>query len=125
MKSITAPTRCPACQEALALVELACPSCTTHVRGRFTPRPLAALAPELQEFIQVFVLARGNIREVERELGISYPTVRNRLESAIEALGRAMAQPRRAPGRNEVLEALERGELSPAEAIAQLEARSE
>lgn len=119
MKSIHPPSRCPACQEALYPVELACPACATHVKGHFQPRPLAQLSPDLQAFVQVFVRCRGNIREVERELGISYPTVRNRLEAAIEALGRATARPN---PRAEILAALERGDLSPAEAIAQLEA---
>lgn len=104
------------------MVELACPACATHVRGRFSLPPLAQLSNEMQEFVQVFLTCRGNIREVEKVLGISYPTVRNRLEATIEALGRSTPLPTAPePSRNDILAALERGELSASEAIARLE----
>lgn len=122
MKLNQYPSRCPVCPESLQVVELACPACATHVRGRFGLPPLARLSSEMQEFVQVFMTCRGNIREVEKVLGISYPTVRNRLEATIEALGRATHLPAAPePDRNEILAALERGELSASEAIARLE----
>lgn len=118
------PSRCPVCSDALNVTALSCPGCATGLHGRFGLPPLAQLSADLQEFIVTFVTSRGNIREVEKALGISYPTVRNRLESAIEALGRSTAavppsSPR--PDRAEILAALERGELSAAEAISKLE----
>lgn len=85
------------------------------MRGQFELPPLLRLPSDLQEFAQVFLLCRGNIREVEKELGVSYPTVRNRLEAVIEHLGRG------GHSRNTIMEALERGELSPEEAIKRLE----
>lgn len=122
MKLNQYPSRCPVCPESLQVVELACPACATHLRGRFGLPPLAQLSSEMQEFVQVFLTCRGNIREVEKVLGISYPTVRNRLEATIEALGRATHLPTaQSPGRADVLAALERGELSASEAIARLE----
>ena len=79
------------------------------------------LTPEQQHFVEVFLLARGNIKEVERVLGISYPTVRNRLDAVLEAMGHkverdgneAAVSSRRA----DVLARLDRGEISAAEAI--------
>lgn len=122
MKLNSCPTRCPVCPEALQVVELACPACATHLRGRFGLPPLARLSGETQEFVQVFLTCRGNIREVEKVLGVSYPTVRNRLEATIEALGRATDLPASPDSRRQdILAALERGELSASEAIARLE----
>jgi hypothetical protein len=78
------------------------------------------LSPEAKDFLFVFVKNRGNIREVERELGISYPTVRNRLNAAIAELG-ITEQPEWTPEeiaaeRVEILRELENGKLSPSEA---------
>lgn len=123
MKLNPYPSRCPVCSDALRVVELACPGCDTQIRGKFGLPLLAQLPSDLQEFIVTFVTCRGNIREVEKALGISYPTVRNRLESAIEALGRTAPTitPSASSNRAEILAALERGELSAADAIARLE----
>jgi hypothetical protein len=68
--------------------------------------------------MQVFLRCRGSLKDVERELGISYPTVRNRLDQVLQALGLAAA-----PGtdrRSEILLALESGEMSPQEAVERL-----
>jgi hypothetical protein len=117
--------RCPACGEALQVERLRCPACATAVEGRFAPVPYAALDPERLRFLEVFLRARGNLREVERVLGLSYPTVRSRLDELLQALGFAEA-PAAAPppagssGRREVLEALARGEIDVAEAVARL-----
>lgn len=76
--------------------------------------------------MEVFLKCRGNIKEVEKELGISYPTVRNRLEGVIQALGfkpdGTMAK-QQDNIRNEILDALERGELDPQDAIERLKKR--
>lgn len=80
------PTRCPSCDEAMLVSELTCPSCDTTISGRFTTSPLLQLTPALLEFAEVFLRCRGNIREVERELGVSYPTVRSRLDEVISKL---------------------------------------
>lgn len=76
--------------------------------------------------MEVFLKCRGNIKEVEKELGISYPTVRNRLEGAIQALGFKAERPE--PKQQEeihgqILDALERGEIDPQDAIEQLKKR--
>lgn len=79
--------RCPACGDNLAVRRLECVNCETAVEGRFVQSRFDRLSPEQQHFVEVFLLARGNIKEVERVLGISYPTVRNRLDGALEAMG--------------------------------------
>ncbi|HET7560047.1 MAG TPA: DUF2089 domain-containing protein [Limnochordia bacterium] len=121
------PSRCPVCEEALEIRRLECPACGTGVDGRFYPGPLARLKPEHQAFVETFVACRGNIKEVERVLGISYPTVRNRLDSAIEALGYRVDRDdgKPAPDRRGILQALERGEMSATEALSRLRGHDE
>lgn len=86
-------THCPVCTASLGVTELTCPDCATRLCGNFPSPPLARLAPEHQAFVETFVLCRGIIRDVERVLGISYPTVRARLDAAVEALEAALATP--------------------------------
>lgn len=124
--------RCPACGEALAVRRLQCPCCEVSVEGRFPPSPYAALLPEQLSFLEIFLRARGNLREVERVLGLSYPTVRSRFDAVLDTLGFAAseglpveAQPEDPPAppsreRRATLEALQRGEITAAEAVARL-----
>ncbi|HVB11359.1 MAG TPA: DUF2089 domain-containing protein [Bacillota bacterium] len=114
--------RCPVCGEPLDVVRLHCRSCDTAVEGRFDIGRFAALGPEQLDFLETFLRARGNIREVERELGLSYPTVRSRLDALLAALGLAAtgADEEQAPGRRAVLDALERGEITADEAVRRL-----
>lgn len=113
--------RCPACGDNLAVRRLECVNCETAVEGRFVQSRFDRLSPEQQEFVEVFLLSRGNIKEVERVLGISYPTVRNRLDAVLEAMGHTVerdATDAAASGRRaEVLGRLDRGEITAAEAI--------
>ena len=106
--------RCPVCDSGLAVSELTCESCGTSVRGRFQIPELCRLPEDLYQFLLVFVKNRGVIRDVEKELGISYPTVRSRLDAVLAALG--FADQAASAGSNEVIEMLERGEISPEEA---------
>jgi hypothetical protein len=93
------------------------------VKGRFQIPELCRLPEDLYQFLLVFVKNRGVIREVEKELGISYPTVRSRLDAVLEALGVGAAQP--AADKAQVLEMLERGEITPEEAEKMLRGESE
>lgn len=70
-------------------------------------------------FIETFISCRGNIKEVEKELKISYPTVRSRLDEVIEKLGCKPA-PVSGNKKKEILDALERGEITPEEALEQM-----
>jgi len=114
--------RCPACDGPLEIRRLQCPACDTAVEGHFVPSPYAALTAEQASFLEAFLRARGNLREVERLLGLSYPTLRGRLDAVLEALGFADDPPggEPDPGRRGVLEALRRGEISAAEAAARI-----
>jgi len=81
------PSHCPFCQSELEVVQLQCPSCDTKIDGRFSTGPLAGLSDEQLEFITIFVRCEGKINRVEQEVGLSYPTIRNRLLSVIRAMG--------------------------------------
>lgn len=81
------PVHCPACQGDLAITRLQCPTCGTEVAGAFTLGHLASLREPHASLLELFLRVRGNMKEMERELGLSYPTVRTRLEEALVAAG--------------------------------------
>lgn len=108
---------CPICGGKIEVTEFKCRSCESTIRGSFNPCKFCQLPKEQMEFAEIFIKNRGNIKEIERELGISYPTVKGKLDSLIESLGYS-SQTTYNPGRNkEILEQLDRGEISPAEAL--------
>ena len=109
---------CPVCHQPLTITRLKCESCSTTIEGTFGVSKLGQLSDEHQRFIEVFVKARGNIKEVEKELGISYPTVRKRLNEAITALGYVPQD--ETERREEILDAVETGHMSAKEAAALL-----
>jgi hypothetical protein len=115
--------QCPGCGGALELRELACPRCDIAVRGRFARCEFCDLPEEQLNFLRLFVSRRGNLREVERELGLSYPTVRSRLDDLLRALGYVVA-PVPAVDRQErkrqVLEDLREGRMTPEDAVKAL-----
>mgnify|MGYP003473339741 FL=1 len=82
-----APTRCPICQSELSVVRLHCSSCDTSIEGNFASGQFANLSPEQLDFVFTFVRCEGKINRMEQELGLSYPTIRNRLHETIRALG--------------------------------------
>jgi hypothetical protein len=92
------------------------------IEGDFTLPPLAQLPPEDQVFVMAFVGAHGSIKDMERLFGISYPTVKNRLDRLASRLKMVEVgpQPEPAPEKEDVLEALERGEITPDEALRRL-----
>jgi hypothetical protein len=98
----------------MVVSELACESCGTSVRGRFRVPELCRLPEDLYQFLVVFIKNRGVIRDVEKELGISYPTVRSRLDATLAALGFGDKAGRASS--DEVIQMLERGEVTPEEA---------
>lgn len=124
-----APSRCPVCHSELTVARLHCSSCDTSIEGRFTSGPFGHLSPEYVDFIVTFVRCEGKINRMEQELGLSYPTIRNRLHEVIRALGYE-------PGkediveismekRNAVLEELEAGKISAEEAMRMLRGEEE
>lgn len=81
------PTRCPLCQGELTVTRIYCRDCDTTYEGRFSSGPFSDLTQEQLNFIITFVRCEGKITRMEDEIGLSYPTIRNRLHEVIRALG--------------------------------------
>ena len=125
---------CPVCSSELAVTRLHCQSCGTTLEGDFSVGRFGRLNRDQLTLLESFLRSRGNLRDMERELGISYPTVRSRVEALVRALGfgpRAdadetedvTAEPVAAPrSRAEILEALARHELSAEDAATAIRA---
>ena len=82
------PVSCPSCGGNLAVRRLFCEKCETEVEGLYSLPSLAALGPDDQEFILEFIKASGSLKDMAGLLGVSYPTVRNRLDEIIGKLTR-------------------------------------
>ncbi len=122
--------RCPVCGETLDVTRLSCLRCETSIEGRFEMCKFCQLSNEQKDFVEIFIKSRGNIKEVERELGISYPTVRGRLDAVIQALGYPVERERDredeaevAARRKSVLDSLAKGDIPADEAIKLLKQR--
>jgi len=111
--------KCPVCDNTkLEITRLRCSECGTSIEGRFSTSKLGGLSTEHQEFIEIFIKCRGNIKEVEKELGVSYPTVRGKLDNVIKALGYTVGETTNR--KKEILAAVEKKEMSPEEAVKAL-----
>ena len=109
-------TRCPVCNEKLVVERLKCKKCGTVVENEFQLSKLSYLGKEQLKFIEVFLQCRGNIKDVEKELGISYPTVRAKLDEVILAMGFNLEK-KSSVNSTEVIDKLEKGEISAEEAV--------
>lgn len=78
---------CPVCSGELAVTRLHCRSCGTTLEGDFSVGRFGRLSREQTALLESFLRSRGNLRDMERELGLSYPTVRSRVEALVRALG--------------------------------------
>ena len=125
---------CPSCGAEVEITELRCTRCETEVRARYSPCDFCRLSEEQSTFMRMFVASRGNLSEMEKRLGVSYPTVRAKLDEVIERLGPVEGvgpmppeppPPPQSPSpprdRRALLEAVQRGELTPAEAARQIQ----
>lgn len=118
--------KCPVCGEGLEVVRLECPHCRTAIEGRFSISRLFRLDDEQLQFVETFLKVRGNIKEMERELGVSYPTVRNRLDAILQAMGypvEAAREEESAQRRREILDQLQAGKITVDEAVRLLRQR--
>lgn len=133
---------CPICSGELAVTRLHCRSCGTTLEGDFNVGRFSRLSREQFALLESFLRSRGNLKEMERELGISYPTVRARVDALLRALGLAATEdPTAGPpeaesseqgvrgmpsadaaaaARRAILERLARREIDPATAAAEL-----
>src|SRR2546428_12793656 len=114
--------RCPICNESLRVVRLECEACGTRLEGSFSLGRFHALTADQLEFLETFIRARGNFKDVERELGISYPTVRSRLDAVIRGLGfvSQIEPDRETERRKEILRELAEGKIAPDDAATLL-----
>jgi hypothetical protein len=78
---------CPVCASDLAVTRLHCGTCGTSLEGEFSVGRFGRLSREQMGLLESFLRSRGNLREMERELGLSYPTVRSRVDALVRALG--------------------------------------
>lgn len=108
-------TKCPVCDHGLKAVKLKCESCGTVIENNFDFPALLQLSRDQLEFATVFLKCRGNIKDVERELGISYPTVRAKLDQIIDML--EGNKPVIKADSSDILDQLENGEITAEEAI--------
>lgn len=82
-----APADCPVCGDRLAVSRLGCPGCGTELVGSFATCPYCALGEADLDLLRVFLTSRGNMKEVEKHLGVSYPTARSRFNDLLGRLG--------------------------------------
>ena len=123
-KNFHAPAQCPVCGERMLVTRLRCSHCGTELSGEFAPCRFCRLEEKHLQFVETFLRCRGSIKEVERALGVSYPTVKNMLDAALTALGldekpelRAL---REKEERAEILQRLSDGEIDVDTAIEAL-----
>ncbi|MGG5460399.1 DUF2089 domain-containing protein [Clostridium sp. B9] len=120
------PSKCPVCNSELKIVKLECEKCNTKIEGDFRGCDFCNLTQEEQYFLKIFVKCKGSIKEIEKELDISYPTVKSRLNQLITALGFEDKETEeekldKKKSRALILEKLDRGEISSTEALKELE----
>jgi hypothetical protein len=108
---------CPDCQAPLSVTRMACPTCTLALEGTFEVSALGKLSPDDQAFVIAFVRHHGSLKKMEGLFGISYPTVKNRLNAISANLDKNFENP--SPNLY-VLEQLSRGELTVEEALERL-----
>ena len=123
--------QCPSCGGELEITRVNCTRCETIVTSRYQPCRFCKLSSDRVQFLEAFVRNRGNVKEMERELGISYWTIRSQLNELIEELGfevdsradaerEAERQEELKAQRRELLEQVDRGEISATDAAEQL-----
>ena len=119
-----APAQCPVCGADMVVTKLRCSHCGTELSGEFAPCRFCRLDDRHLRFVETFLRCRGSIKEVERALGVSYPTVKNMLDAALTALGLDEKPEQRVlrekEERSEILQRLSDGEIDVDTAIEAL-----
>lgn len=111
-----APAECPVCREGLITTRLGCRNCGSELAGEFGHCDFCALDERETELLRVFLASRGNLREVEKHLGVSYPTARARFTEVLMKLGLGGEAGPATLTRDQVLREVASGALAPAEA---------
>ena len=120
------PRQCPVCGDELQVTRLGCGSCGSELSGRFASCPYCALRETDRQILRTFLVSRGNMRELARDLGVSYPTARQRFADLLVRLGLEESTGGADVGappfsREDVLRRLAAGELDLDEAAALLD----
>ena len=120
-------SKCPVCDSDLVVTRLYCVNCDTTIEGHFSTEhtPFGHLTPEQMQFLLTFVKCEGRLNRMEDEMNLSYPTLRSRLNEIVRALGYEPGKDEgllvlTAEDRREILDRLDRGEISWEEAQARL-----
>jgi hypothetical protein len=112
------PGKCPICGDELYVERLMCGQCGTSIQGAFLSQRLAHLSREQWDFVELFVRSEGKLNRVQEELGLSYPTVRNRLHDVIRAMGYEVGEPDPDEAKAQsILDSLAEGKTSVEEAL--------
>jgi hypothetical protein len=118
-----APRDCPVCGKGLELTRLSCPECHTELSGAFTACEYCSLGDDDRALLRVFLASRGNMKDLERHLGVSYPTARARFDALLGRIGIDVAgetPPVDGASSLDVLDALARGDIDIEEASRRL-----
>lgn len=119
-----APRACPVCGGDYEISRCTCQKCGSELSGHFSGCDFCALTDEEAYFVLTFLKCRGSIKDMEKELGISYPTVRGRLDAVIQKLGLAVAPSAEdlKEQRRKIFDQLEKGEITADHAAEMLKA---
>lgn len=109
---------CPSCKERMVISELKCPKCDLRVRKDFLPCEFCQLPEDNYEFLKIFLRTQGKITDLEKILGVSYPTIKAKIDKLLINLKLSPLEEKDDP-----IEALAHGKLSVDEAVAILEQR--
>ena len=115
------PSSCPVCNHRLATTRLTCPECSTELSGAFTSCEFCVLTDEDRDVLGVFLASRGNMKELERHLGVSYPTARARFDALLVKIGIERPAAAAPSARVELMEQVARGEIGIEDALKRLE----
>jgi hypothetical protein len=108
------PNKCPSCGGKIIITRLECAECASTIEGKFTPCPVCTMDPEVRELFDLFMESRGNLKDVQRMLQVSYPTARNKMEQLFNHFDQYREET--ALSRKDVLKMLKEGKLSVDEA---------
>jgi hypothetical protein len=124
------PTKCPLCGGEVTVTRIHCRDCDTTFEGRFDAGPFSQLSREQLEFVEVFIRCEGKFTRMETELGLSYPTIRNRLHEVMRTLGYEPGGGEEPLGltdqdRKSILEDLDKGLISAEKAMLLLQEKGD
>lgn len=117
-------TQCPICHETLTVTQLHCNHCFIEISGEFKLSRLSQLSKDQLAFVEVFLKNRGNIKDCEKDLGVSYPTIRRILNEILDSLGySSSSEEEPSTNQKEIIKRLENGEITVKEATELLKGK--